>query len=106
VTSRDKHGLQSMIQLGSILNNKNLESRVDVQLINEAKVLFVDQHGPDLRNRIAHGLMSYEDFSTAPAIYAWWYIFFLCFALVCRRLKDEPGPDDRQFQAGGPPEAD
>ena len=89
-TRRDKLGLQNVIPLGTILNDAegHLESIIGQSYLKELKVLFVDQHGPDLRNHIAHGLFSHHHYFSHSAIYAWWFIFFLCINPVSRRLDD------------------
>jgi hypothetical protein len=89
VTKRDKLGLQSVIQMGAILSERTaeLEAIIGVDAVKELKVLFSDQHGADLRNRIAHGLMSHGDFFSPSAIYAWWFILFLCINPVYRRFQ-------------------
>ncbi|MGH6897514.1 MAG: DUF4209 domain-containing protein [Geminicoccaceae bacterium] len=77
-TRRDKHGLQSVVQMGTILSERKeqLEPILSTDIVKELKVLFSDQHGPDLRNGIAHGLLGHDDFFSFPAIYAWWFILF------------------------------
>lgn len=89
VTKRDKLGLQSVIQMGAMLSERTaeLEAIIGVDVVKELKVLFSDQHGADLRNRIAHGLMSHGDFFSPSAIYAWWFILFLCINPVYRRFQ-------------------
>jgi hypothetical protein len=91
VTRRDKHGLQSVIQMGIILSDRReqLEQILGADTVKELKVLFSDQHGPDLRNGIAHGLFSHDHFFTYPAIYAWWFVLFLCINPVYRRFQPE-----------------
>jgi Domain of unknown function (DUF4209) len=92
VTRRDKHGLQSVIQMGTILSDRReqLEPILGADIVKELKVLFSDQHGPDIRNGIAHGLFTHNHFFTYPAIYAWWFIFVLCINPVYRRFQQEP----------------
>ncbi|MCU0893576.1 MAG: DUF4209 domain-containing protein [Rhodospirillales bacterium] len=106
VTSRDKHGLQGFLQLGAVLDHENLQLRMESRLIKEMNVLFVDQHGPDLRNRIAHGLMKHADFASSAAIYAWWFILFLCLNPVLQRLGKSSGSNDHKSEAAKPPEQD
>ena len=40
--------------------------------------LLVERMGANLRNRIAHGLMSDADFSGTDVVYAWWLALRLC----------------------------
>jgi len=75
--------------MGTIVSDRQtqLEPILGADLIKELKVLFTDQHGADLRNRIAHGLMSHEEFFSHTAIYAWWFILLLCINPVYRRFS-------------------
>lgn len=90
VTTRDKLGLQSVIQMGSILSYKKrgLEQIISSDIVNELKVLFSEKHGMDLRNRIAHGLMSHDDYFSSAAVYAWWIIFIICINPVHHRFEE------------------
>jgi hypothetical protein len=92
VTRRDKHGLQTVTQMGTILGDgrEQLEQILGRDIVKELRVLFSDQHGPDIRNGIAHGLYSHDHFFTYPAIYAWWFILVLCILPVHRRFQQGP----------------
>ena len=73
VTKRDKHGLQNFIQMGTMLSERRVdfEAIFGKDIVGELRVLFVDQNGADLRNRIAHGLMQHDQFFHHASIYAW-----------------------------------
>jgi len=88
VMTRDKHGLDNFIQMGKILSDRrqDLEMLMDTDIVRELRVLFLDQNGPDIRNRIAHGLMSHDDFFAHASIYAWWFIFHLTICPVRNRF--------------------
>ena len=91
VTTRDKHGIQTFIQMGRMLSEhkENLETILGKDIVQELRILFVDQNGADLRNRIAHGLMRQEQFGSAVSIYAWWFIFHLTICPVRKRFLRE-----------------
>jgi hypothetical protein len=95
-TTRNKHGLQSPIPMGKILSDRReqLEPILGADIVKELKVLFSDQHGPDLRNGIAHGLLEHDDFFSFAAIYAWWFILFLSIYPVHRRFRNEAEQGD------------
>ena len=100
VTTRDKHGLQNFIQMGTMLSSRrqDLEATLGTDIVQEMRVLFVDQNGADLRNRIAHGLMSHDRFFHHASIYAWWFIFHLTICPVRDRFAQ--GDDAPQKAAG------
>lgn len=45
----------------------------------ELSALFCDQNGPNLRNEVAHGLMSKAACESDASIYAWWLVYALMF---------------------------
>ena len=51
VTTRDKHGIQSFKPMGRILSEyrQDLEAMLGKDIVQELRVLFVDQNGADLR---------------------------------------------------------
>ena len=106
ITTRDKHGLQTVIPLGTILSDPQgkLESILGADIIKELRVLFTDQHGADLRNSIAHGLMPHGAFFGFAAIYAWWFMLFLCINPVYRRFRAKP--EQPKEEAPNPPESE
>ena len=92
LTTRDSHGLQNYIQLGRLLSNDsrvNLEAIFGTNIVQELRVLFADQNGPNLRNLIAHGLMPHEQFFHHASIYAWWFIFHLTICPVRNRFVQD-----------------
>ena len=88
VTTRDKHGLQSFIQMGKMWreHRQDLEAILGTDIVQELRVLFVEQNGANLRNRIAHGVMNHEMFFHHASIYAWWFIFHLTICPVRERF--------------------
>ena len=61
------------------MGESELEQFFGKDLYFELKTLLVDRSGPNLRNRVAHGLMEKDDFYSEPAIYLWWMCLFLVF---------------------------
>jgi len=66
---------------------------VGADIVDEMRVLFVDQNGPDLRNAIAHGTIEYASFYNFVGIYAWWFIFYLAINPVYRRFGNVAGQE-------------
>lgn len=76
--------------LGTILRYEKLSEILDKSLVLDLKCLLVDgDGGPNLRNRVSHGLLPDSDFfspqvnhaaaSQADIMYLWWLTLFLCF---------------------------
>ena len=82
-SSMDKMHVQDVLMMGSILSRSELEEILgSSDVVKEMKVLFTDDHGMKIRDRLSHGLMSSADFYTGGAYYAWWLICRLCFGPV------------------------
>ena len=90
LTGKRGEEVQDVIPLGSVLSEERLDEILNPDVVKELKVLFSDRQGPKLRDYIAHGLMNRDDFHGPLAIYAWWFIFYLCICPVQERFKDEP----------------
>ena len=89
--------------MGGLLNNDdhraNLEAIFGKNIVQELRVLFADQNGPNLRNLIAHGLMTRDQFFHHSSIYAWWFIFHLTICPVrCRFVQSGEAVDDAAGQ--------
>ena len=79
-SSMDKNGKQDLLMMGRILSLDELGEILGSQdVVKEMKVLFTDDHGMKLRDRLSHGMTSSEDFYDGGAYYAWWLICRLCF---------------------------
>ena len=95
--------------MGTMLSERraDLEATFGKDIVQELRVLFVDQNGPDLRNQIAHGLMRHEQFFHHASINAWWFILHLTICPVRERFldvgegaADGEGGSDAESQAG------
>ena len=61
-----ENGMSTLIKL------PEAEKIFGKNLAFELNALFCDTSGPNLRNELAHGLLSEEDCKSAHSIYAWW----------------------------------
>lgn len=68
----DEHGVETEKGLVPLLDDLNAIQLLGEALVFELKALLVDQRGPNLRNRLAHGLSSDAELSGDAAIYTWW----------------------------------
>jgi hypothetical protein len=79
VTALSRDGIQMERNLNTLLYDDKLRELLGEDLVFALQSLLVEKFGPDLRNRVAHGLMDYRGF-LAPACY---YLGWVCFRLVC-----------------------
>lgn len=70
-TVLDGNGIETEIGLSKLMEIKEVGDIFGENLTFEFKALFCDPYGPNLRNEIAHGLLSYEYAQSEYSIYAW-----------------------------------
>ncbi|MBU1222056.1 DUF4209 domain-containing protein [Myxococcota bacterium] len=75
----DSNGIENENGLSTLVKLPEFKTVFSEELQFEIKYLFCTSPGPNLRNEISHGLMSYNSFSNVYSIYAWWFIFKLVF---------------------------
>jgi hypothetical protein len=84
-TKLDKHGVQRLHDLNELLIDERVESILSKDILIELRTLLVDNRGPNLRNRLAHGMIDDSEFMTAEVVYMWWLVLNLC--LFSPRVK-------------------
>lgn len=89
VSKLDGYGIQEEKDLGALLREPKLEELLGEELVFDLQGLLVERFGTNLRNRIAHGLMGDDEFSSASTLYLWWLVFRICmiYMLVNRNPK-------------------
>jgi len=74
----DPEGLQPEKSLGVLLKMEEAKQAFGAAGILEFEDIFVDQLGTNLRNEVAHGLISDEQMFGGDVLYAWWLLLKLC----------------------------
>jgi hypothetical protein len=74
----DDHGVESEKSLNVLLDLPETEQIFGPGMVMEMKGMLVVQGGPNLRNNIAHGLLSDGSAWSYSALYMWWF----CLRLV------------------------
>lgn len=100
VSGVDDAGVQMMFGLNTLLFNPKLKELVGADLTFTLQALLTDQVGPNLRNRMAHGLLTDADCYSYSAVYLWVIALRLC----CLPLAAEPSR--RETDAATEPRAD
>jgi uncharacterized protein DUF4209 len=70
-------GIQREMNLNQILELSATESLISEDLCYVLRALFTEQFGHNLRNEMAHGMLSPGSCFSDAAIYAWWLIFHM-----------------------------
>jgi hypothetical protein len=99
-------GVETEKALGALLDTEQASAYLGPRLSFELRALLLEQVGPNLRNELAHGLVTDGVLWGAPSIYAWW----LCLRMALTHFvfdedsgedpASEPG-DDSQDDIGG-----
>lgn len=102
-TTLSVEGIENENGLSTLVDLPEVEQIFGEDLTFELKALFCDAFGPNLRNELAHGLLSDGDCQTAHAVYAWWLLLRITFntfwnatrrANLDGRQPDEPLASD------------
>ena len=76
----DQYGIQNEFDINSTLIMKELTSIIPEDIIFDLRGLLIERNGSNLRNRMAHGLIDYEEYISLVEIeYVWWLILNLCY---------------------------
>ncbi|MEM6257441.1 MAG: DUF4209 domain-containing protein [Planctomycetota bacterium] len=78
-TSLDEKGIENEIGLSALMKLDKVDEIFPPDLAFEIRALFCDSVGSNLRNDVAHGLITYTGCFSAPSIYAWWFCLRLVF---------------------------
>jgi hypothetical protein len=81
-TVLDREGVETEKGLSSLLDDTNIDKVFDENFIFELKALLTENSGVNLRNSIAHGLISYNQLQSIQVIYMWWF----CLRIVMKRV--------------------
>jgi hypothetical protein len=71
-TTRAEDGVENEKGLSSLLESAKADEIFGADLAYELRVLYLDATGPNLRNEIAHGLLTDGTAEGAESLYAWW----------------------------------
>ncbi|MBU1935098.1 DUF4209 domain-containing protein, partial [Patescibacteria group bacterium] len=88
-TSLNTEGIQEEIDLNRLLDFKELIPIFGEDLIFDLKGLLISRFGDNLRNRIAHGLLSSNNFFSQSVIYLWWLMLKICAFPLYRENKSK-----------------
>ena len=89
-TRLDQEGLETENGLNALMELSETSTIFGEDLSYELRALFCDQVGPNLRNKIAHGLFDDREFPSAEAVYAWWLGVKLVFNTFWNSMATQP----------------
>lgn len=75
----DNKGIQEYLSLGSIINKLEDSELLEEDLIFNLRLFYVGELGYDMRNNVAHGLLSDDELDCSiQSMAVWWYTLRLC----------------------------
>lgn len=77
ITSILPSGVQREKDMNDLLTDSNAERIFGKDLLWEMRSLLIEQSGPNLRNRICHGLMNSEEINEASSVFLLWLSIYL-----------------------------
>ena len=72
-------GTERVRTMDDIISLKEVADSIHEDILINIQALFLSRYGANLRNCIAHGLVSDSGFQSALCMYAWAFIFQLCY---------------------------
>lgn len=94
-SSIDQDGIQQEYDLNKTLYMSEVKDSLGMDAVFHLQRILVEPLGGNLRNKMAHGLMSSEEFFSIPVAYYWWLILkLLCLPIIAyRRNKAAESPE-------------
>lgn len=80
--------IQDEKPLNDILYCSEVDEIFGEDLAFDLRGLLVERHGSNLRNRVAHGLISYEGFYSVEIPYFWWLTLRLCCIPIITHIRE------------------
>ncbi|MDA7027242.1 DUF4209 domain-containing protein [Bacillus sp. CLL-7-23] len=78
VTTFEDDGKEQVKSLNSIFELPNFVEAFDEDLLFDLRSLLTEKYGSNMRNKLAHGLLSYDEASSSISVYVWWICLRLC----------------------------
>ena len=82
ITSVLPSGVQREKDMNDLLNDPNAEQIFGKDLLWEMRSLLIEQSGPNLRNRVCHGLADSNDLNGASSTFLLWLTTYLIIGFI------------------------
>lgn len=84
----DSEGIQDERSLNYTLYLSEMNEIFGEDITFDLQGLLVERFGYNLRNLMAHGLISHNEFFSIPVIYLWWLILRLCCLPILMKIEE------------------
>ena len=85
----ESEGTQKERDINNLLWDKKLDELFGPDILFDLRGILIEKSGCNMRNELAHGLMSYGSFYRTESVYLWWLVLRLCMG---GRYKVRPQP--------------
>ena len=90
IVSGLENNLQDNRSLNTTLDNPLIDEIFGDDLAFELRALLINRFGPNLRNKVAHGLMHTNEFFSHDVIYFWWlYLRLVCWPMIMHNANQD-----------------
>jgi hypothetical protein len=96
VSKLNDEGIQDEKSLSELLYCDEVEEIFGQDLSFDLRGLLVERTGANLRNRVAHGLISSEGFYSIEVPYFWWLTLRLCCLPIIAHLKSQTSETQKE----------
>lgn len=97
----DEEGIQDERSLNTTLYIPEIEQALGPDISFDLQSLLVERYGHNLRNNLAHGLMSHGAFYSHSVIYLWWLILrLICWPAIVEAVKRKVTSSEEDVQPG------
>lgn len=90
ITSTLKQGIQMERDINDLLWEKEAEEIFGEDILFDLRGILIERFGCNMRNEMAHGLMSEGAFYRAESVYLWWLVIRLCWIGFRAAQADDP----------------
>jgi len=91
----DSDGIQDEKSLNTTLYLTEIKELIDENILFDLQSLLVERFGANLRNLMAHGLMSHHEFYSHNGRYLWCLMLKLCCLPIIRYLREQEAKETK-----------
>lgn len=102
----DADATHKVRQLGELLYCSDAETVYGAAKLFMLKAVLCNDFGADMRDKVAHGLMSYPEYAGAEAAFMWWLALRLAIEPMIQVVDEEDGSQKPGYAAAAEDEGD
>lgn len=82
----NEDGIEELKTMHAVLELEGVREHLDEDFLLAIKTVFCSKFGFNMRNDIAHGLISDKQFGSYHVLYTWWFVLKMCY-MFCGKLQ-------------------